>query len=225
MDAFELFRGFESVKRVSNLFDKDLALRLNFVFYICPRVSGKGFRLNSAKTGLTVTYALGLSDSTMQRVRRVRAFLEEATKREVRYTITAIFAIADAWILFPLPVDPPVKPDLGVDIQVTSNLPDLNDWGLFADLYNERPWLTVPQKIRDQEEERIKSMLPNDIPGYIVDDFVRRVMAGFAMDGGMLRAGYFDTRPIILGVESPGVPVLQNACLVKDSWVPVIELH
>lgn len=76
------------------------------------------------------------------------------------------------------------------------------------------------------EEERLLELLPTTVPKNLAADFVRRVFAGFALDGILIRKGEFGTKnPVILGVESPGVGVLQNAALPKGQWLPVIQLR
>lgn len=246
-DLFAVLRACQSVARVSNLYDERLArlhnwdeirLPLNLMLFLCPKMSGKGLRVNRSGTGLRVSYMQGPSKSTEARIEKADKFLEEVVKQDIKVTVQGVFAAADALILFPIPQCPPDSCDaeeqmlirLGlsrsVRIAFFSNLELVEcNRDLFAQFYEEEPWRAVPRSIQVQEEERLRAMLPQNIPDYVGADFVRRTFAGFALDGVLLRQGAFGHNPVILGVESPGVAILQNAALRRVDWLPVIQLR
>lgn len=223
MDHFAVFRRFRSVERVSNLYPSSTVDEpLNFLFFICPKT--KGFRLNPNATGLTTRYVVGNPPSTKDRLRRVGAFLEEVTQVGLGVSVKAIFAAADSLILFPIAVPPPPCPQL--DVEVLSNYEVVREYlPAFWDLYRHQPWQKVPERLQEMERERLRTFFWKSFPENIFRDFVRRVFAGFALDGLVIRAGHFGQNPVLLGVESPGVPVLQNAALPREKWLPVIQLR
>lgn len=225
MDLFYVLRNFETVERVSNLYPSITEKSLNFLFFLCPKIKGSGLRLNRNKTGFIVDYSAGLSNKSQDATERVKRFLAELTDIQVSYSAKAIFASADSIILFPIPVEPPAIPDI-TDFDVISNLglmlKHLPDFGR---LYRDKPWNSVPKKVREQERERLSNLLPSNTPNHLKQDFVERTWAGFALDGILTRQGYFGDNPVLLGVESPGVAVLQNSALPKDQWIPIVQLR
>lgn len=224
-DLFGTLRELPSVARISNL-APDHPLPLEAVFFICPPMTGQGFRVNEVRTGLRAAYAEGTSASTIARVARVQAFAAEARTAGLHVSITAILAAADSMLLFPVPIEAPPVPDEIDGITVVSNLgPVQANLGRFGTFYRERPWSRVPQRWVTGEEQRLRAMLPAGVPDHLADDLIRRIFAGFALDGLLLREERFGPNPVILGVESPGVPVLQNAALQKGSWLPVVQLR
>jgi len=42
-------------------------------------------------------------------------------------------------------------------------------------------------------------------------------------DGVLLRA-FFLQNPVLLGVETPEVTILQNSMLPREEWLPVVQL-
>lgn len=223
MDTFEVVRGLGSVERVSNLYPQTGMPLLNFVFFLCPRMKASGFKLNRNKTGLVIEYVKGNSKSTEERMEKVRVFTKEAREAGIDFTITAIFASGDALILFPFPVLPPPLPR--VDCAVVSNYELVrNNFTRFVELYYNKSWEKAPARVWRRESERLRSFLPMNFPENIVQDFIERIFAGFALDGLLIRSGYFGANPVILGVETSGVSVLQNAALPREKWLPVIQL-
>jgi len=82
----------------------------------------------------------------------------------------------------------------------------------------------MPQRFVEQGEKRLNDLLPDGCPSNVSKDFVRRAMAGFALDGILIKSGCFGGNPVLLGVESPEVAVLQNAALSRENRIPVIQL-
>jgi hypothetical protein len=238
MDLFATLRDLESVAHVANL-DPATKGPLNALFYLCPKMSGKGLQVNSSKTGFTVRYVEGLSESTIDRLQRAERFVAQATAVGVEVSLTAIFAAADAEMLFPIPVEPPPVPEIP-GLKVISNLNvfkySLDD---FWEFYNRVPWRNVPGRFVEQEVRRLTALLPTDcsakvrevfirtpwVDRNLAEAFIRRILAGFALDGLLLSRGYFGRQAVLLGVESPGVAVLQNAALPREQRIPVIQLH
>ncbi|MEA3463492.1 MAG: hypothetical protein U9R14_00170 [Patescibacteria group bacterium] len=212
--------------RVSNLYPEIGKKPLDFLFFICPKLKSNGFRLNRNKTGLAVEYVKGENKSTVERLEKVKMFISEVRGAGIEFTISAIFASADAIMLFPLPVMVPPLPNLNSNIRVISNYEIVqNNFFEFIRLYNNRPWEKVPEKFVKMEYERLKSFIHGQkIPQNIIHDFIERAFTGFALDGKLIRAGHFVDNPVILGIESPGVVVLQNAALSRKQWLPVIQL-
>jgi len=236
-DLFGALQGFQTVARVSNL-ASPFKQPLNAVFYICPKMSGRGLRINRAGTGFDARYVDDLSQSAAERLQRVARFAAEAGQAGLQLRLTAIFAAADAHMLFPLAVPPPAPPRL--DLPVRSNLNAfLANTRRFAQLYQSAPWRSIPARFRQTEVERLTSLLPSGSQCQVKDDFaakvrppvtvaedlITRIFAGFALDGLTLREGLYGPAPIILGVESPGVAMLQNAALPRELWLPVIQLR
>ena len=235
-DVFATLRKLSSVERVSNFYNIPQPLNLNF--FLCPRMTNKGLLLNGARTGLRAAYKDGPAKSTEERVDKLEKFLQEASAQGICTRIQGIFAAADANLLFPIPPFPPPPPDaecalltrLGLRTKTAITLAINTEaferhQALFAQFYEEQPWLRVPARFWSGEEERLVKMLPKGVPQYIKVDFLRRTFAGFALDGVLLRKGYFGRDPVLLGLESPGVPALQNAALPREEWLPVIQLR
>ena len=111
-------------------------------------------------------------------------------------------------------------------IKVVSNLEAVkNRMSDFNDIYNSQPWKKESiQRFVSLEEKRMAQFLDKKMQNNIKKDFIRRVFAGFALDGIFMRERVFGSNPVILGVESPGVPILQNSTLGRGDWVPVVSL-
>lgn len=237
VDLFGSLKAMESVARVSNLDPTNTTLS-NAIFFICPRMTGKGLRVNRPGTGLQAQYASGLSASAVDHIRRVERFRCEAKEANIEVNVTAIFAAADAWLLFPIPANVPAMPD-EMELKAVSNFGAVKaNFELFGDLYREAPWLSTPERVRRAEVARLSAMLPSPWQPEVSDEFVRgrqpnnpaedfiaRVFAGFALDGVLISQGLFGDNPIILGVESPGVATLQNAALAREDWLPIVQLR
>jgi len=223
MDLFAVIRDFQSVEKVSNLYPQDGEEELSLLFFICPTMKSSGFKLNRNKTGLTTEYTKGENKSTPERVARVDAFADEAKKAGIDFAISAIFSSADALILFPIPLPEPPIPKLSYNVISNYQLVK-NNFDNFVELYHSQPWEKVPEKIRRLEGERLKIFFSTSTPSNIIQDFIERVFAGFALDGILMRKGLFGKNPVILGVESPGVAILENAALPQEEWLPIIQL-
>ena len=79
----------------------------------------------------------------------------------------------------------------------------------------------MPSINNNQSEEETKSAI-----AHLSDtELIERIFTGFALDGKLISAGYFGNNPIILGIESPGVIILQNSALTRKQWLPVIQLY
>lgn len=222
MDAFQTIRTLTSVKKVSNL-PANHPQPLTCLFFLCPALNSKGIRLNSHGTGMTAKYADKLSGSTQERLQLVKSFQKEICRTDICCKLVAIYATADPLILFSPPTGPPKKPELPfpavTNYQVVYER--LVDWHQF---YCDKPWQQLPQKFVEQGEKRLSGLLPENCPLNVGEDFVRRVMAGFALDGLLIKLGCFGDNPVLLGVESPEVAVLQNATLSREERIPVIQL-
>lgn len=224
MDLFAVLREFETVERVSHLFPETWSEPLDFFFFLCPKIKPAGFRPNRNKTAFRVDFVPGVANSTLTRVERVLRFLEEFEQLDVEYQLRAVLATADVIILPLVPMEAP--PLIGLDgIEVVSNFPFVQSrLGMYFELYRDQPWMSLPERIRREERKRLEKLLPSRTPAGLVDEFVERAWAGFALDGRLARQGCFGKNPVLLGVESPGVAILQNAALQRDQWLPVIQL-
>lgn len=200
---------------------------LNFLFFLCPRLSGEGITVNRHNTGFTATYGSGLNKSALERIGLVRKFSKEATQVGIRFTTTAIFAAADAITLFTPPPKTPPTP-CAPDIKICSNLVSVRKaMDRWRELYKERPW----EEAHDAdyhwypyESERLMQLLPQSYGCWqACDDFVNRALANFALDGILMREGVWGENPVILGVESPGVAILQNVAIKNAGPVPIIQ--
>ena len=228
MDIFTQLRKFESVEKVSNLYPEILEKGpLDFFFFLCPKMKGSGFRLNRNQTGLTTEYSEGLNTSTPERIARVKKFLEELKNLEIQFTCRGIFSAADAIIMFPVPIKPPQTPLEIEGIPIISNYELVkSNFPRFAELMRKKPWENVPGRVRELEFARLAEFLKyTNPPRNLIKDFVERIWSGFALDGILAREGKFGDNPILLGVESLGVAILQNAALPKEKWLPVIQLR
>ncbi len=228
MDIFAQLRRFESVEKVSNLYSEaSKNVPLDFFFFLCPKMKGSGLKLNRNKTGLTAEYVEGLNTSTPQRISRVKRFLEEFKTLKIPFTCKGVLSLADAIILFPVPARPPVAPLDILGIPIISNYELVKmSFVRFAGLLNEKPWERSPGKVRESEFARLSEMLKYaNPPQNLIQDFVERIWAGFALDGILAKEGKFGDNPILLGVESPYVVMLQNAALPREKWLPTIQLR
>lgn len=201
---------------------------VHFVFYFCPRMKSSGFWIKQDGTGLETKYVPGISGFSAQRIARVVAFRKEMERSNADLpSITAIFASADSAMLFPQEVASPEKPAREeVGFPVIENLKAFREHRpVWETLRRTKPWLkNTPPHVQDAENRRLRGLL-GPIPFPVADDFITRVFAGFAFDGVLLRREILGlNNPVILGVESPGVPVLQNAALDPDERIPVIQL-
>ncbi len=232
MDLLKTLRGLTSVEKVYGLnYSEDTVL--NFLFFICPKLQGEGIVRNRRSTGFTATYGAGLSKSALLRINQVRKFMSEAEQTEIKFTTTAIFAAADAITLFSPPANIPSKPYIS-DTRILSNLaPVRKEMRQWRDFYES---LEIPDNIMDEwhmydykfyELHRLKGLLPEgeNYQDRSQNDFVKRAFANFALDGVLMRQGVFGENPVILGVESPGVALIQNAALKDKECVPIVQLE
>jgi len=233
MDLFQTIRELPGVEKLSNFFPADsFSLKLKLVFFLCPKMKSSGFQLNTYKTGLKAAYDTGLSNSTIERLKKVESFVQAARSRGIKLDITAIWANADPLILFPSGrtcICPSMEESLGPWVDLVVNNYDMvrKEMDAFWTFYEDEPWKSVPGRFVEMEEQRLRTMLVSaKAPPNIKDDFVRRAFAGFALDGYLLSNAYrqYFGSSVILGVESPGVAVLQNAALSKTARIPVIQL-
>lgn len=226
-DLFSQIKSFSSVQKVSNFYPNGNDL-YDLVFFVCPRISGKGIKINKANTGFTASYRDGMSEYSRERFVRVSNFLTEIRSIGLRYSLTTIFAAADSYLLFPIPADPPEIPSpefIPDGFELVSNLQIYRNFSTeFGYFYRDCIWKKTPQWARKLEIERLAEILPINAPENLKTDFTDRCFAGFALDGLVLKQGIFGPNPVILGVESLGVSVLQNAALEKPDWIPVIDL-
>ncbi|MBI2514883.1 hypothetical protein HYV91_01690 [Candidatus Wolfebacteria bacterium] len=225
VDLFEALRRFETVEKVSYLYPNVVGQgAIDFFFFVCP--ARKPFRLNAYGTGFTTAYREGVTPSSLERVKRVSAFLSEFEKKVTfPFSCRCIFASADALILFPIPIDPPSLPSEVAGFPVVSNY-DLvaKNSQVWARLMRDKPWEKVPERISNQERERFSSLFWSRPPANLIREFIDRSFAGFALDGILARQGCFGSNPVLLGVEGEGVAILQNAGLSKPEWLPVALL-
>lgn len=226
MDIFESIRSLDSVERISNL-SPHHPQPLNFLFFLCPSLSGKGYYVNKLGTGITARYVNKVSKSAIERVSRVNAFVAELRQKiPIPFVVKAVFSSADALMLCVPPVPVPqatASEEIGFPV-IANDGPVLRHLCLHSELYNRQCWQSVPDKIWKAEYDRLMSFLPVNTPDNIRTDFAHRVFAGFGLDGLLMRDGCFGENPIILGVESPGVTKLQNAALLREEWLPVVQL-
>lgn len=224
MDLFAVLRELPSVSRVSHLYDEVGERTIDFVFFLCPKMA-KGFKLSRHRTGLTTRYTPGNSKSTEDRLPRVTTFVKEAEGLGICFTVSALFSAADALILFPVPLSPPPEPEVN-GFRLISNYGIVRErMDQFVDLYTRRPWCgRVPDRVIGAETDRLISFCPDKTPSNVAQDFVERVLAGFALDGVLLREGAFVENPVLLGVETPEVTILQNSMLPREKWLPVVQL-
>lgn len=226
MDAFQTIRNMEMVKRVSNFYPEVWQKPIDFLFFVCPPNKNRP-KLNRHKNGFTFCYrkGAGLDRLNQERVQKVQSFLNAFQLAGIAFNCRCIFAAGDALIVSPIPLE---KPDYLLKIEgipVVSNYELVcSNLGRFAALYNKKPWETVPSKVTKEEKERLFQILPTEADENIKMDFVERVWAGFALDGILMKKGAFGSNPVILGVESFGVTILQNSALSKKDWIPVIGL-
>ena len=224
-DFFGALKQFETAKKVSNFY-QEVAERepVNFLFFTCP--ARKPFKINRYKTGFTTTYLEGITPASLQGIERVKCFLREFQEKvkEINFSCTCIFANADGLILFPIPLKPPQIPEIQ-GYQVLGNYElVLNNLHTWVDLFKERPWEKIPQRILEMEKIRFSSLFLFHPPANLLEEFIRRSWAGFALDGILARDDHFGRNPVLLGVEGEGVAMLQNAALSRDQWLPVILL-
>ncbi len=225
MKLAENIRSIECVERIGN-FELEATDSFNFIFFLCPKLSGNGYRLNDNLTGFTVKYGNGLRESSFQRVQKVKNFLMEFEKLGISYDVEGIMSAGEALTLFPIPVIPSEVPmDIG-GIPVISNYELVKaDFVRFGELCRNKPWMKVPQKFREAEFSHLVGLLKHAHPSdNLVKDFVERVFAEYALEGLWAKTGKLGENPVFLGVESPEIPILQNAALEKKDWIPYIQL-
>jgi hypothetical protein len=197
--------------------------KINFLFFICPRMKTPGIVMEHG--ALACAYVPGLTGFAETRVLKARAFIDRARSVGIDCDLTAIYADADAFVLFQPAVKRPSDTPIIGGIKMVTNFelyrPEMDRY--FMMLYKDAPWQNLPVWIT--EGQRLKGLLPGDAPRELKEDFVRRALAGFALDGLVIRKGMFFGNPILLGVESPGVAILQNAALEPGEKIPIVELE
>lgn len=228
MKTVQEVRNFPQKIRVGNV--------LQGRFFICPKIKGKGYRLNQQRTGFTVKYDQEGKQrkSALQRIERVKIFLREFERLGVLFSwkIKAVVASAEAKLLFPEAVKPPLVPPEICGFQTISTYESLDkkEIGRFWNLYMKKPWLALPREIIEQEYPHVAAVLSHTRASKnLVHDFIKRVFAEYALEGIWFSENKFGTKPfgpnpIILGVESPGVPSLINAALSREKQIPVVQL-
>ncbi len=227
MNPLTKIEKLRSVRRVVHPKEIFGITKIDFLFFVCPKMKSPGIVVENGK--LTARYVNGLSSFTNARIQKVNAFLDELRAIEIdgyAFSIKAIFASADSFILFETPVEPPSMTPAIPGIEVVSNLEiyKRNRPTNLETLLEERPWEKIPS--RHLEEQRLKKLLPADATREMRQRFVERTFAGFALDGVVIRHDAFSStarNPVILGVESPGVADLQNAQLGEHP-IPVVQL-
>lgn len=227
VDLYQLFTNFSSVKKISNLYPIEEDQTLDFIFYVCPRMTGKGLFINRNKTGFTAKYQNGISKYSQSRFEMVKRFIINMESQKIPYSLTTIFASADSFLLFPAPVNQPQLPeeDIPEGFQLVSNYEIYQKYLLnFGIFYNEQIWNKLPRSFVNIETKRLMEILPSSAPENLKIDFIERCFAGFALDGFILKQKEFGQNPIILGVESSGVSVIQNATFEQLERIPIIEL-
>jgi hypothetical protein len=226
MDIFKMISGLEGVKRVSNLYPEICQKTINLIFFVCPATKSR-LKVNRNRTGFTTCYKQdgAFGSVAWKRVQKVREFLLRFRSLELDYSCVCIFASGDALIISSLPVEAPVCLESIDGIEIVSNYKIVHqNLTRFSTLYGQKPWENVPVRTRNEEEVRLWEILPKEAGDNLKTDFVERIWAGFALDGILIREGTFGINPVILGVESPGVAMLQNSALEKKNWIPVIHL-
>jgi len=213
---------------------KHLEMPLDLIFYLCPKREGD-YLVNSFRTGLTTQYGIGISPASQEGLAKARQALPRIKERVAVGSVTAVFAAADA-IIIPTILLP--EPQMGRDAtleitqvadRVVSNydtvLLNLFRWG---ELYRSCPWKGgSPEWAVERQTIVHRRILPRKIPQNLVDDFVHRCFTGYSLDGESVREGEFGLlpNPVILGVEAPGLALLQSASLEEDNRVSIIQLH
>ncbi len=193
------------------------------IYFLCPCLSSKGIVLNQSGTGFAAKYVDRLSGFAKARREKAMNFMAALSGQESDCMFRMIWGSADALILYSQTDYPGVPADLPEGMAnhgaVAAHIDD------FWRFYEARPWEKSPSWAQMQESRRLLGLLPEDAPKNLKQDFVRRVFAGFALDGLLLRRDCFGPNPVILGVESSGVAVLQNAALPATDQIPVIQLE
>lgn len=214
-------RALKRIKDVARVVGNPNLNEATLVYFLCPCLSSKGIVVNQDGTGFTAKYVERLSVSAKVRINKARGFMAQVSgQSSCVYRI--IWGSADGMILYSQS-DFPAVPD-GLRQAIANHSAVASHMVEFWRFYEERPWTLAPAWAVVQEERRLLSILPADSPKALQRDFIRRVFAGFALDGWLLREGLFGPDPVILGVESSGVAILQNAALALADQIPVIQL-
>jgi len=217
MNVPSLLRRMRSVRRVTGSVKENST----FVYFLCPCLSNKGIMVDKDRGCLTVHFVPRLSGFTKARIEKVQAFLFEANKLGWSCATTAIWGSADSIILYPESPTPPPSLPPGL-VARPNHEPVSLDMESFWLAYESQPWQAAPAWVLKQEEKRLLGLLPKEAPPELRREFVRRVFAGFILDGLLLSRGEFGQDPVILGVESTGVPVIQN--IGGGNSIPIIQL-
>jgi len=227
MDMFWFVSKLPGVANVKNFYPKHWQ-DMDLVFWICPNISSKGWRYDPKTSGLTASFVPGLSvRSNLRLIEALNIATRLSEIPQAVNRITALYATADSLLLMPIPGNVPSTIPTELSVNGLSVVPThsvvtheyLQRWGEF---YHSMPWSSVPRKFVELETERLKGIPWGVVPKSVMQDWITRVFAGYAKDGVWLRE--FFKNPVIIGVESPGVVVMQNSALKKEDWVPVIQL-
>lgn len=233
IDLAENLRTMRTVEKVSD-FPAGITAgaKLQGRFFICPRIMGKGYRVNRQSTGFTVKYdGEGKQrKSTFERIKRVKAFLREFKNLEIpiEWEIKEIVASAEALFLFSEPVKPVLVPREieGFPAISTYELAEKEGLSRFWELRKNRPWFTLSSEVVKKGNIAAAGVLNHTHASQsLVDDFACRVFTEYALEGIWFSEGLFGEKPIILGVEGLEVPKLINAALSKSKKVAAIQLR
>lgn len=223
MDLYKEIKKINCVKKVKN-FWSICEGKIDFVFFLCPCSNGSGLKLNRLKTGIETKYVDRLSKSGIERIERVSKFIKEFEKLGIPFLVKGIFASADSFTLFSSFVREPNLPIVeGMEL-ITNYDVVIKSLDRFIQHKEKKTWKFAPEKFIKQETERINSILSSKIPDNIKEDFTERVLSGFVLDGELIKEKEFGENPVLLGVESSGVAIIQNSALLKKDWIPVVEI-
>jgi hypothetical protein len=231
MELMKILSRMGCVSEFMNLENIKVGEVLEGRFFICPKLTGKGYRLNIEKTGFTVAYNQKGEQrrKTYENIERVKRFLNELKKFDVKaqWQIEGIVASAEAKLLFPNPVQQPFVPKQiqGFRTISTYDLLDKVQLEKFWSLFWEKRWEKLGANILKRATQEIANVLSHIRSNKsLVRHFVERVLAEYALEGVWFSERKFGSNPVILGVESITVPQIINSVLHQESKIPLIQL-
>lgn len=191
IDLAEILRTMRIVEKISDFpAGVTAGAKLQGRFFICPKLTGKGYRLNQQGTGFTVRYEQKGSQrkSTFERTQRIKAFLKEfrELKLPIEWEIKGIVASAEAKFLFPEPVEPALVPYEieGFPTISTFKIVEKEGLGRFWELCKNKPWLVLSSEVVKKGNIAAMGVLSHThAPQNLVDDFVCRIFWRICLRG------------------------------------------
>ncbi len=236
MDLFEKLRALSSVEKVSNFYrDEEPEEGFTFVGFLCPHrtIPFQVKRTHRGKEGQIVDvrtkYSAGLSQGAISRIDRIYHFQKESENFIESSRIVLVWADSDSYVCFVIPfMKIPAPPKVeGFDIISNRNIWEREEnlkeyWNICRK--TEKFLSKVPTRFVEIERTILSQIFSSNVPESLKQAIANKILASYILDGILLEKGAYGPNPVILGVESASVAIIQNCTFSQNKRIPVIEL-